>query len=151
MEVEIKIPITDVQYQDFVKDAENRDELFGKCRRTDTYYSQYDSKEERLAHGEPLIRIRSEENYKGEVRDFLTYKIKQTINGVENNVERETEVADDITVIQELFENCGFKVWWSKDKKAVGEMVTIDGVSIHVLIVLLVKLLMINFIMLKQK
>lgn len=140
MEIEIKIPLSEEEYASLGrKFVASGAEFFAK---TDSYYSQYDTKQERLEKGEPLIRLRQEqsETYIGSADDrhkviseddILTYKIKSTVNGIENNVERETTV-EDMTILKELFEKTGFKCWFTKTKSSLLYNTTVNNIKFNV-------------------
>lgn len=136
MEIEIKIPLTDTEYDKLSKDFLAQGAQFYK--KDDTYYSRYEEKSNRTANKEPLIRIRHEEStsitpggsHLRCISDVLTYKIKSTVDGIENNVERETEV-DDVEVIKELFNKTGFKCWFTKNKSSIFLETKVDNISFN--------------------
>ena len=56
-EIEIKIPLTDSEYDKIFEEIRGRAE---HLKKSDEYYSKYDSREERIKNNEPpVIRIRT--------------------------------------------------------------------------------------------
>lgn len=124
-EIEVKIPLTDLQYDSIFEF------MMGNCScaglavvkpcdgkivvKSDEYYSRFDSREERIAGGEPqVIRIRTEE-IEGEKKAFFTIKRKSRQNGIELNQEDETFV-EEAAVIRDMLEIAGYKCWFRKEK-----------------------------------
>ena len=97
-EIEIKIPLSDVQYDSIFSFINCKADFDGILRadkvspliiKQDEYYSRYDSREERIAAGEPqVIRIRTDDNGK-EKSSYFTIKHKSRQNGIEFNKEDE--------------------------------------------------------------
>ena len=102
-EIEIKIPLTDEQYDKIfsvITGTENLTgvKVFGQPEhliKSDIYFSRYNTREESKAAGEPqVIRIRSEvaAGNKTNERSFFCIKRKTIENGIEFNREDETFV-----------------------------------------------------------
>lgn len=119
-EIEIKIPLTQSEY----------DTLFAKINeppftapvhllKSDTYFSRYDTREERRAKNEPqVIRIRTDENLnEGTKQSYFCIKRKAIENGIEFNAENETFVEDE-NVIKLLFEVSDYHQFFQKNKDA---------------------------------
>ena len=119
-EIEIKIPLSQEEY----------DRLFEKIKeppftapvhllKSDTYFSRYDTREERRAKNEPqLIRIRTDENLnEGIKQSYFCIKRKSIENGIEFNSENETFVEDE-NVIKLLFEVSDYHQFFQKNKDA---------------------------------
>ena len=141
-EIEIKIPLSDVQYDSIFSFINCKADFDGILRadkvspliiKQDEYYSRYDSREERIAAGEPqVIRIRTDDNGK-EKSSYFTIKHKSRQNGIEFNKEDETFV-EDADVIREMMEVAGYKCWFKKVKKAYGiycNFTKLAGVDFH--------------------
>lgn len=153
-EIEIKIPLTDVQYQDIfdficgkkqfsgitAKDSVSEPVLVVK---KDEYFSKYKTEVERRSSDEPrVIRLRTE--FFGDKSEaYFTIKRKTIQNGIELNKEDETFV-EKPEVIREMFEVAGYICWFCKEKRAYGvhcsssvspeidfhlELVTVNGMK----------------------
>ena len=128
-EIEIKLPLTEEEYKKLYSaifgkssyegiqflQADQPEHLF----KQDTYYSRYDSHEERVKMGEPrVIRIRSEENLQTkEKKAYFCIKYKSVENGIELNSENESFVQDQ-SVIEKLLLLSGYKTYFDKKKDA---------------------------------
>ena len=124
-EIEIKIPLTDSQY-DYVRDV-----IFGKSSvsglttsspaklfKKDEYFTRYDSRDERLKNGEPdVIRMRSETIDDDEIKTYFTIKYKKLENAIEVNREYESSVSNP-EVMYIFFKEAGYHKWFSKEKYA---------------------------------
>ena len=119
-EIEIKIPLTQSEY----------DELFAKINeppfstpihllKSDTYFSRYDTREERRAKNEPqVIRIRTDENMTEDTKkSYFCIKRKTIENGIEFNAENETFIEDE-NVLKLLFEVSDYHQFFQKNKDA---------------------------------
>ena len=81
METEVKIEISPEQFDRFSEQTD-----FLKVNKEDIYYSKFNTKTERIENNEPLIRIRkSNSDY------YFTTKIKNIVDGIERNLERDYE------------------------------------------------------------
>ena len=124
-EIEMKIPLTDSQY-DYVRDV-----IFGKSSvsglttsspaklsKKDEYFTRYDSRDERLKNGEPdVIRMRSETIDDDEIKTYFTIKYKKLENAIEVNREYESSVSNP-EVMYIFFKEAGYHKWFSKEKHA---------------------------------
>lgn len=142
-EIEIKIPLTDLEYNRILSQIQGdekaekvEDITFGKTVKLfkqDEYYSLYDTRQERLAAGEPqVLRIRTEDDGT-QKKSYFTIKFKTRQNGVELNKEDETFV-ENPEVIRELFEVAKYKRWFNKEKDAWSvhcESKVLPGVDFH--------------------
>jgi len=82
----------------------------------DEYYSKFNSREERIAGGEPqVIRIRTDE-IEGNKKSYFTLKRKTRQNGIELNQEDETFI-EDASVIRDMLEIAGYHCWFRKEKR----------------------------------
>ena len=141
-EIEIKIPLADSQYEKIYKAIFGEDEFahitfqrdrIKKYRKSDEYYSRYDSRAESKAAGEPqVIRIRSEEiaarpdSEAFEKADsYFCIKRKVIENGIELNREDETFV-QDASVIRDLLTLSGYHKFFEKIKNTISVMCTCD-------------------------
>ena len=143
-EIELKVPLSDKEYQRLYNLFFNKsEEIFGLTIlkampsiiiKKDEYWSRYDSREERKANNEPqVIRIRSEE-FDGQSKAFFTIKHKVYQNGIELNKEDETFV-EDPEVLREFFVEAGYHKWFEKVKKSYGVFCNssvLPGVEFHV-------------------
>ena len=130
-EIEIKIPLTDAEYEKIFKVISGDAKLDGldvavdgleHLLKTDTYFSRYDSREESKAAGEPqVIRIRSEKKFGDQSagqeteRAFFCIKRKKIENGIELNREDETFV-EKPEVIRDLLLFSGYHQFFEKNK-----------------------------------
>lgn len=157
-EIEIKIPLTDVEYKrifDFVNGNTDFDgvSICGSkaehLLKSDEYYSRYESREESKKAGEPqVIRIRCEncsENWKGVApvtdktsaqpneRSFFCIKRKSVENGIELNREDETFV-ENADVIRDLLNLSGYHKFFEKKKDALSvhcKSDVLEGADFH--------------------
>ena len=144
-EIEIKIPLTDAEYEKIFKVISGDAKLDGldvavdgleHLLKTDTYFSRYDSREESKAAGEPqVIRIRSEASVgdKTNERSFFCIKRKTIENGIELNREDETFV-ENADVIRDLLLFSGYHQFFEKNKDAYGvhcQSVVLAGCDFH--------------------
>ena len=99
-EIELKIPLSDGEYDDLKKRYFSGTE---KVLKKDEYFSRYDTLEERIKNNEPkVIRIRTE----GE-EVYFTIKRKSIKNGIEVNEEKESfskEHIEYLKTVPETFE-----------------------------------------------
>lgn len=119
-EIEIKIPLTQGEYESLF--SKIQEEPFTKPEhllKSDTYFSRYDTREERKAKNEPqVIRIRTDENLsQGTKKSYFCIKRKAIENGIEFNSENETFVEDE-NVIKLLFEVSDYHQFFQKNKDA---------------------------------
>ena len=144
-EIEIKIPLTDAEYEKIFKVISGDMKLDGldvdsngleHLLKTDTYFSRYASREESKAAGEPqVIRIRSEkpaEATAGE-HSFFCIKRKTIENGIELNREDETFV-EKPEVVRDLLLFSGYHQFFEKNKDAYGvhcQSVVLPGCDFH--------------------
>ena len=105
-EIEIKIPLTDKEYDKIFSVITGAETLSGlevlgqpeHLLKSDIYFSRYENREERKAAGEPqVIRIRSEAGV--EKKAFFCIKRKTIENGIEL---KERDI--------------GFSLLWGKDE-----------------------------------
>ena len=148
-EIEIKIPLTDAEYEKIFKVISGDAKLDGldvavdgleHLLKTDTYFSRYDSREESKAAGEPqVIRIRSEKNAAGDAgdktneRSYFCIKRKTIENGIEMNREDETFV-EKPEVVRDLLLFSGYHQFFEKNKDAYGvhcQSVVLPGCDFH--------------------
>lgn len=121
-EIEIKIPLTKEEY----------DSLFSKIQqppftkpehllKSDTYFSRYDTLEERKQackeNKEPrVIRLRTDE-YENQKKSYFCIKNKSIQNGIEFNDEHES-LLEDPEVLKLFFKVAGYKEYFQKNKDA---------------------------------
>lgn len=127
-EIEIKIPLTDEEYDSIFAGVYSKKSFDGvrfekdveHLLKSDRYFSRYDTRQERDEKGEPkVIRIRSEANPdSGETKAFFCIKYKSLENGIELNSENETFVQQP-EVIEKLLEVSGYKTYFDKKKDAL--------------------------------
>ncbi len=144
-EIEIKIPLTDGEYEKIFKVISGEQSLTGlevaadgleHLLKRDTYFSRYDSREESKAAGEPqVIRIRSEAcaEDKTNERSYFCIKRKTIENGIELNREDETFV-EKPEVIRDLLLFSGYHQFFEKNKDAYGvhcQSVVLPGCDFH--------------------
>ncbi len=143
-EIEIKIPLTDEQYDKIfsvITGTENLTgvKVFGQPEhliKSDIYFSRYNTREESKAAGEPqVIRIRSEvaAGNKTNERSFFCIKRKTIENGIEFNREDETFV-EKPEIIRDLLLFSGYHQFFEKNKDAYGvhcESVVLPGCDFH--------------------
>ena len=145
-EIEIKIPLTDEQYDKIFSFVSGKEKISGvelcttqdvPCPlehviKSDTYFSRYNTREESKAAGEPqVIRIRREKtaepkvprnnetNEKINERSFFCIKRKSVENGIELNREDETYV-EKPEVVQDLLLFSGYHQFFEKNKDSYG-------------------------------
>lgn len=143
-EIEIKIPLTDEQYDKIfsvITGTENLTgvKVFGQPEhliKSDIYFSRYNTREESKAAGEPqVIRIRSEAPAvdKANERSFFCIKRKTIENGIEFNREDETFV-EKPEIIRDLLLFSGYHQFFEKNKDAYGvhcESIVLPGCDFH--------------------
>ena len=143
-EIEIKIPLTDEQYDKIFSVITGAEPLtgvkvFGQPEhlvKSDIYFSRYNTREESKAAGEPqVIRIRSEvaAGDKTNERSFFCIKRKTIENGIEFNREDETFV-EKPEIIRDLLLFSGYHQFFEKNKDAYGvhcESVVLPGCDFH--------------------
>ena len=121
-EIEIKIPLTEAEYDSIYAEIHSKENYSSveHLLKTDTYYSRYNTHEERVKNGEPrVVRIRSELNPDtNEKKSYFCIKYKTIENGIEVNSENETFVQDE-AVIDTLLKVSGYKTYFQKDKNAL--------------------------------
>jgi len=130
-EIEIKIPLTDAEYDKIFSVISGEQTLAGlevaidgleHLLKSDTYFSRYASREESKAAGEPqVIRIRSEApaDDKTNERSYFCIKRKSIENGIELNREDETFVGKP-EVVRDLLLFSGYHQFFEKNKDAYG-------------------------------
>ena len=125
-EIEIKIPLTDDQYDKIFSVITGAETLSGlevlgqpeHLLKSDIYFSRYNTREESKAAGEPqVIRIRSEAG--AEKKAFFCIKRKTIENGIELNREDETFV-ENPEVIRDLLLFSGYNQFFEKNKDSYG-------------------------------
>jgi len=143
-EIEIKIPLTDEQYDKIFSVITGAEPLtgvkvFGQPEhlvKSDIYFSRYNTREESKAAGEPqVIRIRSEvaAGDKTNERSFFCIKRKTIENGIEFNREDETFV-EKPEIIRDLLLFSGYHQFFEKNKDAYGvhcESIVLPGCDFH--------------------
>ena len=148
-EIEIKIPLTDAEYDKIFSVISGKQSLPGveaavdgleHLLKSDIYFSRYDSREESKAAGEPqVIRIRSEKvagdqtGGQSNERAFFCIKRKSIENGIELNREDETFV-ENPEVIRDLLLFSGYHQFFEKNKDAYGvhcKSVVLPGCDFH--------------------
>ena len=148
-EIEIKIPLTDAEYDKIFRVISGEQVLAGvivtangleHLFKTDIYFSRYASREESKAAGEPqVIRIRSEKKVGDQSagqeteRAFFCIKRKKIENGIELNREDETFV-EKPEVIRDLLLFSGYHQFFEKNKDAYGvhcQSVVLPGCDFH--------------------
>ena len=142
-EIEIKIPLTEAQYNKIYSVISGNEKLDGievdsseleHIVKNDTYFSRYNSREESKAAGEPqVIRIRSEKLLSAEAdamsdecpngqikkQAFFCIKRKSIENGIELNREDETYV-ENPEVVRDLLLLSGYHQFFEKNKDSFG-------------------------------
>ena len=143
-EIEIKIPLTDEQYDKIFSVITGAEPLTGvkvfgqpeHLMKSDIYFSRYNTREESKAAGEPqVIRIRSEvaAGNKTNERSFFCIKRKTIENGIEFNREDETFV-EKPEIIRDLLLFSGYHQFFEKNKDAYGvhcESIVLPGCDFH--------------------
>ena len=143
-EIEIKIPLTDEQYDKIFSVITGAELLTGvkvlgqpeHLIKSDIYFSRYNTREESKAAGEPqVIRIRSEVAVgdKTNERSFFCIKRKTIENGIEFNREDETFV-EKPEIIRDLLLFSGYHQFFEKNKDAYGvhcESIVLPGCDFH--------------------
>ena len=144
-EIEIKIPLTDTEYDKIFSVISGEQTLAGlevesdgleHLLKSDTYFSRYASREESKAAGEPqVIRIRSEASAgdKTNERSYFCIKRKTIENGIEVNREDETFV-EKPEVIRDLLLFSGYHQFFEKNKDVYGvhcRSVVLPGCDFH--------------------
>lgn len=130
-EIEIKIPLTDAEYEKIFKVISGQQTLTGvevaadgleHLLKTDQYFSRYATRQEGKDAGEPqVIRIRSESSAEDKTneRSFFCIKRKTIENGIEVNREDESFV-EKPEVIRDLLLFSGYHQFFEKNKDAYG-------------------------------
>ena len=131
-EIEIKIPLTDLEYDRIFNDIKDGAE---HLRKSDEYYSKYDTREERIKNNEPpVIRIRTEQNVdKNQTEIYFCVKRKSIENGIEFNSENETLIQNG-DPLRYFFDAAGYKKFFEKNKDAYSYYYTSDlyaGINFH--------------------
>ena len=143
-EIEIKIPLTDEQYDKIYSVISGAQKLAGlevdsdglaHLLKSDSYFSRYETREESKAAGEPqVIRIRSEAEFDQAVtKSYFCIKRKTIENGIELNREDETFV-EKPEVVRDLLLFSGYHQFFEKNKDAYGVYCKSDvlaGCSFH--------------------
>lgn len=143
-EIEIKIPLTDAEYEKIFSVISGAEKLAGlevkdkpeHILKSDEYYSRYNTRAESKAAGEPqVIRIRSESpaGDKTNERSFFCIKRKTIENGIELNREDETFV-ENAGVIRDLLLFSGYHQFFEKNKNAYGvhcQSLVLPGCDFH--------------------
>lgn len=118
MEIESKILISKSRFEELValKNGERMTPM-EHLESKDSYYSAYPSREEAIAHGEPLVRLRRTSGG-NRSKCILTMKQKSIKDGVEYNEESESYISEGHAeeTIQMAFPN----KWFTKIKEAYG-------------------------------
>ena len=139
-EIEIKIPLTDEQYDKIFSVISGAETLSGvkvlgqpeHLLKSDIYFSRYNTREESKAAGEPqVIRIRTEAG--AEKKAYFCIKRKTIENGIEINREDETFV-ENPEVIRDLLLFSGYHQFFEKNKDSYGvhcESVVLPGCDFH--------------------
>ena len=139
-EIEIKIPLTDDQYDKIFSVITGAETLAGvkvlgqpeHLLKSDIYFSRYNTREDSKAAGEPqVIRIRSEAG--AEKKAFFCIKRKTIENGIELNREDETFV-ENPEVIRDLLLFSGYHQFFEKNKDSYGvhcQSVVLPGCDFH--------------------
>ena len=138
-EIEIKIPLTDEQYDKIFSVISEAAAISGvevcgspeHVLKSDSYFSRYETREESKAAGEPqVIRIRSEASDGAEfsesagaasAKSYFCIKRKTIENGIELNREDETFV-EKPEVVRDLLLFSGYHQFFEKNK---------DSFSVH--------------------
>lgn len=108
MEIEVKIPVDFAKFSKLLEMFAVNGEF--KLKK-DSYFSKYDTYNERKENNETLIRIREENE-----DCFITTKKKTILDGVEKNTEIETKV-EKYFFFNFLLNDIGLKNYFSKNKK----------------------------------
>ena len=127
-EIEIKIPLSDLEYDKIFTVISGGEQLTGlkvkdkpeRILKSDEYYSRYQTRVESKAAGEPqVIRIRSENSSEEAAVEsaFFCIKRKSIENGIELNREDETFV-ENADVIRDLLQLSGYHKFFEKKKDA---------------------------------
>ncbi len=137
-EIEIKLPLTDAEYDKIFSVISGNEGLTGlevcgkpeRILKSDEYYSRYKTRAESKAAGEPqVIRIRSE----NEERSFFCIKRKTIEKGIELNREDETFV-EKPEVLRDLLLFSGYHQFFEKNKDSYGvycRSVVLPGCDFH--------------------
>ena len=121
METEVKIEISPEQFARFSEQTD-----FLKVNKEDIYYSKFNTKTERIENNEPLVRIRkSNSDY------YFTTKIKNIVDGIERNLERETKI-DDRFVIESFLFDTGYHIYFQKSKEGFKKTIKEDDYEINI-------------------
>ena len=148
-EIEIKIPLTDDQYDKIFSVISGGSVISGvevcgtpeHVLKTDSYFSRYETREESKAAGEPqVIRIRSEAEFSESAvatapaaKAFFCIKRKTVENGIELNREDETFV-EKPEVVRDLLLFSGYHQFFEKNKDSYGvycRSVVLPGCDFH--------------------
>lgn len=148
-EIELKIPLSQVQYDDLYKKifveknctgVKVLDSSSEQIYKHDEYFTKYATLEERAEKNEPqVIRLRTE-SVRGDKQCFFTIKRKTVQNGIEVNKEDETLVFDE-NVLRLFFEEAGYRRWFNKEKKAYSSHCVLDEIIFHLELVEVNKML----------
>ena len=128
-EIEIKIPLTDEQYDKIFSVISGKEKLSGVCvkaggpehiLKSDSYFTRYKTRAESKAAGEPqVIRIRSEASDSVAEKSYFCIKRKSIENGIELNREDETYV-ENPEVVKDLLLFSGYHQFFEKNKDSYG-------------------------------
>lgn len=129
-EIELKFPLTDSQYSNILAIIKGEKPLDGvevqqglvHLSKSDSYFSRFDSDEERKKSGEPrVIRLRTEavlDNPSAvEHKSYFCIKYKTIKDGLEFNSENETFV-EDAEPLLTFFTVAGYKKYFEKNKES---------------------------------
>ena len=117
-EIEMKLPLSQDQYQTIL--SKIQEPPFTKplhLIKSDTYFSRYDTPEERKQackeNKEPrVIRLRTDE-YEDQKKSYFCIKNKSIQNGIEFNDEHESLI-EDPEVLRLFFKVAGYKEYFQK-------------------------------------
>ena len=133
-EIELKIPLSQAQYEELYKKIFVEKKCAGvkvldssgeQIYKHDEYFTKYATLEERAEKNEPqVIRLRTE-SVRGNKQCLFTIKRKTLQNGIEVNKEDETLVSDE-NVLRLFFEEAGYRRWFNKEKKAYSSHCVLD-------------------------
>ena len=143
-EIEIKLPLTDAEYDKVFSVISGNEGLAGlevcgkpeRILKSDEYYSRYKTRAESKAAGEPqVIRIRSENSSEEAAveRAFFCIKRKSIEKGIELNREDETFV-EKPEVVRDLLLFSGYHQFFEKNKDSYGvycRSVVLPGCDFH--------------------
>lgn len=128
-EIELKLPLTDAEYEKIFSVISGNEAISGvevctkvqHILKSDSYFSRYNTREESKAAGEPqVIRIRSEAtDSSAAAKSYFCIKRKTIENGIELNREDETFV-EKPEVLRDLLELSGYHQFFEKNKDSYG-------------------------------